>query len=243
MEEVERKLTDAGLVRRVGGEIAYTPQGKKLKTVVEEKVRTNLESLGAEEIELPTLVNYSQLQLDRRIELARYFSSFRTTSAEGNKLLLARTSEELATDYFLQGDEQDGIIYQINAKFRNEDASELGFLRRKEFTMLDAYSFDANIEGMRKNYQRVRKVFSGLLRELEISFSMRDATEDCSFKVPSEEFLCGSDGLQELELGHIFELGDIYTKPYESNLMMGSYGLGIDRLVAAVALSEQEGRI
>tara|TARA_Y100000310_G_C20558420_1_gene751750 strand:- start:329 stop:1060 length:732 start_codon:yes stop_codon:yes gene_type:complete len=241
MEEIERSLTDAGLVRRVGAGVAYTPQGKKLKSEIEDRVRDKFASLSAEEIELPTLVDYAQLKLDRRIELARYFSSFKTTSTEGTKLLLARTSEELAADYFLEGPDTEGMIYQIKTKFRNEDASELGFLRRREFTMLDAYSFDNDVEGMRNRYQNVRLGFSELLQDLGIPYSMRDATEGCSFKVPSEEFLCESDDLNGLELGHIFQLGDIYTKPYGSDLMMGSYGLGIDRLVAAVALYEQGG--
>ncbi|MDP7457101.1 MAG: hypothetical protein QGH47_00095 [Candidatus Woesearchaeota archaeon] len=243
METIERKLTDSGFVIRVGGEIAYTPLGKKLKTTIENKVRTQLNYLKAEEIELPTLVDYSKLQLDRNITFARNFSCFKTTTKEGYKLLLARTSEETATDYFMQRSREEAVVYQIKTKFRNENASELGFLKRQEFTMVDAYSFDHSVEEMERTYRKVKESFAHLLSDLQIPFSMRDTTADCSFGMSSEEFLCDSEGLQGVELGHIFQLGDLYTKPYGRKLMMGSYGLGIDRLVAAVALSNQgEGR-
>ncbi len=239
MDDLERTLTQSGLVCRVGGEVAYTPRGKKLKTKVEETIKQQLGLTKAEEVELPTLVDYSKLKLDRRIFLARYFYSFRTLSQDKTLYLLARTAEELAVDYFSRSAENGttkGLIYQIKTKFRDEDSKELDFLRRREFTMLDAYSFDANLLGSQRTYQEMKQCFGAILNKLGIPHITKTAEDVCA-NVTSEEFLCELEEMNGVELGHIYQLGNLYTKPYGlEHVMMGSYGLGIDRLFAAVAI-------
>ena len=233
---IEQLLTDYGLVFRIGGEIAYTAKGKQLKSEVEETVHKHLNAVEAEEVELPTLVDYSQLKLERRISLGRHFSCFRTSARDKKEHLLARTAEELAADYFSQNQEE-GIIYQIGTKFRDEDAEELDFLKRREFTMLDAYSFDDDLVNSQRRYQNMKKCFADILDELEISHSTKPAGDVCS-NVQSDEFICELEGMEGVELGHIYQLGNLYTRPYDlENVMMGSYGLGIDRIFAAVAIS------
>jgi prolyl-tRNA synthetase len=238
MNNLEIMLTGQGLVCRIGGEIAYTPKGKQLKSEIENTVRRNLNSIRAEEVELPLLVDYSELRLERSISRGRCRNSFSTSSRDPNneteRLLLARTAEELAANYFSQNGE-DGIIYQIRSKFRNEDSRELSFLKRREFTMLDAYSSNTNILDSQKTYQNVKHCFKDILENLNIPYSTEIVG---SSNVQSEEFICELERMQGSELGHIFHLGNLYTKPYGlENATMGSYGLGIDRLFAAVAIN------
>lgn len=233
---IEELLTDYGLICRIGGEIAYTAKGKLLKSEVEETIHRDLSVVQAEEVELPTLVDYSKLKLEKRISLGRHFSCFRTTSKDKTEHLLARTAEELAADYFYHNREE-GIIYQVRTKFRDENIEELDFLKRREFTMLDAYSFGASPLESQRTYQKMKKCFADILNDLGISHSVKAAGDICS-NVQSEEFICELEGIRGVELGHIYQLGNLYTKPYGlEDVTMGSYGLGIDRLFAAVAIS------
>ena len=235
IEDLERTLTEYGLVCRVGGEIAYTTQGKQFKSEVEDIARNRLTSIQAEEVELPTLVDYSKLKLDRRISIVRHFFCFRTSSRDKTGFLLTRTGEELAADYFFQT-KTEGIIYQIRTKFRDENGEELDFLKRREFTMLDVYSFDSNSSEAQKTYQRMKRCFADILSDLEIPYSTKISGDVCS-GVQSEEFICEDDRMRGVELGHIYQLGNLYTKQYNlENVMMGSYVFGIDRLFAAISI-------
>ena len=49
--------------------------------------------------------------------------------------------------------------YQIGEKCRNEIRTRGYLLRGKSFTMLDAYSFDVDVENMVKSYENVREAF------------------------------------------------------------------------------------
>jgi prolyl-tRNA synthetase len=234
---IEQILTDDGLIYRIGGEVAYTPKGKQIKLEIEGNIRSHLNQI-AEEVELPVLIDYSTLKLnrERRILLGRLFSCFRTSSRDKTQHLLARTAEELAANYFSQN-KKEGVIYQIKAKFRDEKSTELDFLKRREFTMLDAYSFDADHSESQKTYQKMKKCFAEILNDLGIPHSIQPAGDVCS-NVQSEEFICGLENMAGVEVGHIYQMGNLYTKPYGlEQVMMGSYGLGIDRLFAAVAIS------
>ena len=50
-------------------------------------------------------------------------------------------------------------IFQIGPKFRNELRSRGGLLRSKEFTMMDAYSFDASQIELVKEYEKMRDAY------------------------------------------------------------------------------------
>ena len=63
-------------------------------------------------------------------------------------------------------------FYQIQTKFRDEIRPRFGVMRAREFTMKDAYSFDADFEGLQKSYQRdVRRVHAHLHARWASSFA------------------------------------------------------------------------
>ena len=73
------------------------------------------------------------------------------------ELALPPTNEELITEtvktVVQSYNDLPFILYQIQTKFRDEPRPRGGLIRVREFDMMDAYSFDADEDGLDLNYQ------------------------------------------------------------------------------------------
>ena len=58
------------------------------------------------------------------------------------------------------------IHYQIGTKFRDEIRCQGGLIKSKEFSMMDAYSFDENKEKMVESYNKMLIVYHKIFKEL-----------------------------------------------------------------------------
>jgi prolyl-tRNA synthetase len=138
------------------------------------------------------------------------------------------------------------ILYQIQAKFRDEPRPRFGLLRSCEFIMKDAYSFDRDEEGLSQNYEKMREAYQDIFRDCGLNYVMTEAEsgamggdvshefmvrapigEDllyrCSgcnkyFKKPGQCSDCGVVLEEEkmIEVGHIFKLGTKYSQSQEA---------------------------
>jgi len=61
-------------------------------------------------------------------------------------------------------------FYQIQTKFRDEIRPRFGVMRAREFTMKDAYSFDADFEGLRKSYKAMYDAYTRIFTRLGLKF-------------------------------------------------------------------------
>jgi len=50
-------------------------------------------------------------------------------------------------------------LYQIQTKFRDERRPRFGVMRSREFSMMDAYSFDIDKEGLQKSYDAMHDAY------------------------------------------------------------------------------------
>src|SRR5699024_11642799 len=77
--------------------------------------------------------------------------------------LLAATHEEMFTltvkDLFSSYKDLPTMLYQIQAKYRDEARPRAGLLRTRAFLMKDAYSFDVDDEGMGASYDKQRLAY------------------------------------------------------------------------------------
>jgi prolyl-tRNA synthetase len=84
------------------------------------------------------------------------------------------TSEEVITDIArkeLRSYKQLPInFYHIQIKFRDEVRPRFGVMRSREFIMKDAYSFDADKEGMLKSYQAMYDAYTRIFTRLGLEF-------------------------------------------------------------------------
>lgn len=80
-------------------------------------------------------------------------------------------------------------LYQIGPKFRNEIRVRGGLLRSKEFTMMDAYSFHADEDDLRREYANMRKAYLEIFKRLGLeAIPVKALNGDMGGKV-SEEFM------------------------------------------------------
>jgi prolyl-tRNA synthetase len=80
-------------------------------------------------------------------------------------------------------------IYQIQDKYRDEARPRAGLLRGREFTMKDAYSFDASDEGLDASYQRQRDAYERIYQRLGLEYVIVEADAGAMGGSKSEEFL------------------------------------------------------
>ncbi|MDR0270190.1 proline--tRNA ligase [Paenibacillus sp.] len=66
-------------------------------------------------------------------------------------------------------------LYQIQTKFRDERRPRFGLLRGREFLMKDAYSFDADWEGLDKTYQSMVATYHRIFERCGLRFRAVEA--------------------------------------------------------------------
>src|SRR5690606_3704843 len=80
-------------------------------------------------------------------------------------------------------------IYQIQDKYRDEARPRAGLLRRREFTMKDAYSFDASDAGLEASYMAQRDAYERIFQRLGLEYAIVQADAGAMGGSRSEEFL------------------------------------------------------
>ena len=61
-------------------------------------------------------------------------------------------------------------LYQINWKYRDELRPRFGLLRGREFLMKDAYSFDADLDGLRESYRKMYDAYHRVFERCGLTF-------------------------------------------------------------------------
>jgi len=247
-EAVSHKLMlRAGLIRKLSsGVYSYLPLGLRVLAKVEKIIRAEMNAAGAQELLLPAL-QPAKLWRDsgRFKEIGKVMISFR--DRHDKEMVLGPTHEEVITEiaraYFKSYRQLPQILYQIQTKFRDEPRPRFGVLRSCEFIMKDAYSFDVDTEGLNKNYQKMYDAYHRILDACGLEFSAVKADPGIMGGDISHEFTVPVAGGEDIEIGHTFKLGTKYSEGLgarfldkdgkEKPVIMGCYGLGVNRIVAA----------
>ena len=161
----EAKIKSHQLMLRIGmikqssaGIYSWLPLGFKVMKKIEQIVREEQNSIGAQEMLMPTIQSS-----DIWKESGRYDDygeeMLRIKDRQGRELLYGPTNEELITDVFRSSVKSykslPQLLYHIQWKFRDEIRPRFGVMRCKEFYMKDAYSFDLSDAGAKKSYNKM----------------------------------------------------------------------------------------
>jgi len=154
-----RLMLRAGLVRQeAAGIYAWLPLGHRVLRRIEQIVREEQNRAGAIEILMPTLQPADLWRETGRYE-AYGKEMLRIKDRHERELLYGPTNEDMVTEifraYVRSYKSLPLILYHIQWKFRDEVRPRFGVMRGREFLMKDAYSFDLDIEGARKSYNRM----------------------------------------------------------------------------------------
>jgi prolyl-tRNA synthetase len=169
-----RLLVRAGFIRRVAsGVYSWLPLGYRVVRKVAQIVREEMDAAGAQELWLPIL---QPLELwERSGRNAGYGPElFRLEDRKKTGFCLSPTAEEVITstvagEYSSYRDLPVNL-YQINWKYRDELRPRFGILRGREFLMKDAYSFDADEEGLKRSYQQMFDAYGRVFTRCGLTF-------------------------------------------------------------------------
>ena len=193
-EAISHKLlVRAGYIRRQApGIFAWLPLGLRVKGKLENIVREEMANAGACEVHFPALLPRDMYEATGRWE--EYGDAlFRLQDRKGSDYLLAPTHEEAFTlmvkDLYSSYKDLPLTIYQIQDKYRDEARPRAGLLRGREFTMKDAYSFDASDAGLDASYQAQRDAYERIFQRLGIEYVIVQADAGAMGGSRSEEFL------------------------------------------------------
>jgi Prolyl-tRNA synthetase len=81
------------------------------------------------------------------------------------------------------------ILYQIAVKFRDEIRPRFGIMRAREFIMKDAYSFDADWDGLEKSYQLMYETYKKIFTNCGLKFKAVEAHTGAIGGDVSHEFM------------------------------------------------------
>jgi prolyl-tRNA synthetase len=188
-----RLLVRAGYIRRQApGIFAWLPLGLRVKNRLETIIRDEMSNAGAQEVHFPALMPREPYEVTGRWE--EYGDGiFRLQDRKGADYLLAPTHEEaftlLVKDLYSSYKDLPLTIYQIQDKYRDEARPRAGLLRGREFTMKDAYSFDASDEGLDASYMAQRDAYERIFQRLGLEYVIVQADAGAMGGSRSEEFL------------------------------------------------------
>ena len=161
----EAKIKSHQLMLQIGmikqssaGIYSWLPLGFKVMKKIEQIVREEQNSIGAQEMLMPTIQSSEIWK-----ESGRYDDygeeMLRIKDRQGREMLYGPTNEELITDIFRSSIKSykmlPQLLYHIQWKFRDEIRPRFGVMRCKEFYMKDAYSFDLSDEDAKKSYNKM----------------------------------------------------------------------------------------
>ncbi len=192
-----RLMLRAGLIQQVAAGIyAYLPLAWRSMQKIEQIVREEMDAAGSQELRMPAL---QPMELWDQTGRAAAFGDnmFSLEDRRGRPLALAPTHEEVVTN-IVKGNVQSYrdlpvILYQMQTKFRDEPRPRAGLVRVREFTMKDAYSFDADDDGLDVSYQAMAQAYRNVFRRCSIPVVMAEADSGAIGGKDSHEFLLPTD--------------------------------------------------
>ncbi len=164
----------AGLIRKLAsGLYTWMPLGLKVVKRVEAIVREEMNRAGALEMLAPPIQPAELWRETGRWELYGPLM-LRIKDRAEREFCYAPTAEEVLCDIVrkeIRSYRQLPVnFYQIQTKFRDEIRPRFGVMRAREFTMKDAYSFDADFAGLQKSYQAMYDAYTRIFTRLGLAF-------------------------------------------------------------------------
>lgn len=167
-------MLKAGMMRKIAnGTYAYLPLAFRSIQKIENIIRTEINKTGAQEILMPIIQPAEIWQATGRWNVYGE-EMFKLKDRHGRDYCLAPTHEEMVTT-LIQMDTNSYkklpvSIYQIQNKYRDEKRPRFGLMRSREFIMKDGYTFDADEEGMNKQYELMYDAYTRIFTRCGLKF-------------------------------------------------------------------------
>jgi prolyl-tRNA synthetase len=187
----------AGLLRKsASGIYTYLNFGLRAKQRIEQIVRQEMDAHGAQEILMPLLMPAEPWQATGRWELYGD-EMFKLIDRKGRPFCLGPTHEELVTTVVASErhsyKEMPFNLYHITNKYRDEIRPRYGLIRSREFTMMDAYSFDRDEASIEPTYKLMFEAYNNIFHRVGLTFRPIQADSGSIGGSSSHEFTVQAD--------------------------------------------------
>ncbi len=186
-------LTRASFIQQVAaGIFSIMPLGWRSLDKIRNIIREEMNNAGALEVTMPVVQPRSIWEESGRADtyvppLAQF------SDRREREMVLAPTHEETVSIMGRYGIESYRDmplrLYQIQTKFRDETRSRGGLLRVREFEMKDAYSFDADSEGMDASFDAMAEAYRNIFSRCGLNAVMVEADSGSIGGKDSAEFV------------------------------------------------------
>lgn len=163
----------------ISGVWSLLPLGLRVHHKIGEIIREEMETIGGQEVFLPTLQPKSLwVESDRWDHIEPPL--FRIEDQHRREYALGPTHEEVMTDLVRRNvtsyRDLPFYLYQIQNKFRNEIRSTGGMLRAREFMMKDLYSFHTDESDLMDYFQKVVAAYKEIFSRCGLKVAVCEAT-------------------------------------------------------------------
>ena len=186
-------LLRAGYVRQLtAGIYSYLPLMQKVIHRVEKIVREEMNAAGAAEITMPVLHPAELWQKTGRWDTVGK-EQMRMKDRHSRDMVLGGTHEEVVT-WIARGELRSYRqlplnLYQIQVKFRDEKRPRFGLMRGREFIMKDAYTFDADYDGLQIAYRNMADAYFKIFRRCGFDIKMVESDVGAMGGTGAHEFM------------------------------------------------------
>ncbi len=219
-------LVRAGMIKKSSsGVYMMLPLGERVLKKIESVIREEMNAIDSQELSMPVLIPEEIYVNSGRRDLFGS-SMFSLKDRFDKDFVLGPTHEELfasaAKMYIKSYRNLPFSLYQFQRKFRDEPRPRFGLIRVREFIMKDSYTFDLDVEGLKKSYSEMFEAYKRIFNRLELEYVIVKADTGVMGGLLSEEFQAVTDiGEDVLVLGEStdyssnIEVAACYKPPVE----------------------------
>jgi prolyl-tRNA synthetase len=195
----------AALVRPLlAGGYTLLPLGMRVARKIEAIMHAELARIDGQELRTPVI------QLAAAWEQSGRYAQYgplmlRMADRSERALIFAPTHEEaiaeLARREIASYRQMPALVYQIHTKYRDEMRAKGGLMRMREFTMLDAYSYDADAAGLDRSYDHVASAFERIFDRCGVRYvAVEAASGEMGGREPREYMALSQSGEDTLAI-------------------------------------------
>ncbi len=190
-------LVRSGMIKKSSaGMYMIMPIGYRVFSNIRGIVKKYMDEAGAQELVMPSLIP-EEVYISSGRRKAFGNSMFSLVDRANKNYVLGPTHEELflnaASNKIKSYKDMPFNLYQFQNKFRDEARPRYGLIRTREFCMKDAYSFDADLEGLDKSYQKMFDAYKKIFDEMGMDYRIVRADTGVMGGLLSEEFQAITD--------------------------------------------------
>ena len=194
--ESHKLMMRSGMTRKLGnGLYAYMPLGYKSYMKVQKIIREELDEAGCLEMK-PTVIQPGELWKESGRWDKMGEEMLKPQNRQGQDMVVSPTAEEAFTALVREGlssyKQLPFTLYQINTKYRDEIRPRYGVMRGREFTMMDAYSFDKDQKDLDASYDNVAAAYRRIFKRMGLKTISVKADTGAMGGSGSEEFMVES---------------------------------------------------